>query len=433
MPIVRRRAISTIVFLSIFASAFLLLGAYQGNAQTAEELQQKINAQNDKIKQLELEIAANQRELDATSKQADSLKNSIKTLDLTKSNLLKKIEVTEDQISEKNLLIFGLAGDITEKSTTINNNELVIKKTLRNLSEEGNRNMLELLVEPDGLSKVWQTIETVKTFQQKVGDYTEKVRGDRTTLQTKKEQEQSLKADLVTLESELFDQKKIVEDNVKQKSSLLTQTKNQESNYKKIVADKIKLKDQFAQELDDYESKLKFILDPNSLPAKGVLSWPLDKILVTQFFGKTVAAQRLYSSGTHNGVDLNAAVGTPVKAMADGTVLGTGDTDLSCKGVSFGRWVFIKYNNGLSSTYGHLSLIKVNPGDVVRTGDIVGYSGNTGYSTGPHLHVSVYASAAVQVKTLPSKSCSGKVLTQPITATNGYLDPMIYLPPYTKK
>jgi predicted PurR-regulated permease PerM len=85
MPIVRRRAISTIVFLSIFASAFLLLGAYQGNAQTAEELQQKINAQNDKIKQLELEIAANQRELDATSKQADSLKNSINIQEISDS------------------------------------------------------------------------------------------------------------------------------------------------------------------------------------------------------------------------------------------------------------------------------------------------------------------------------------------------------------
>jgi murein DD-endopeptidase MepM/ murein hydrolase activator NlpD len=90
----------------------------------------------------------------------------------------------------------------------------------------------------------------------------------------------------------------------------------------------------------------------------------------------------------------------------------------------------MEHNNGLSSTYGHLSLIKVSRGQKIKKGDIVGYSGNTGYSTGPHLHVSVYVGSAVEVKTIPSKSCPGKTLTQPIAPTNAYLDPMKYLPPY---
>ncbi len=71
--------------------------------------------------------------------------------------------------------------------------------------------------------------------------------------------------------------------------------------------------------------------------------------------------------------------------MADGVVGGVGDTDVQCKGASFGKFVFIKYNNGLASTFGHLSLIKASKGQVVSRGDVVGYSGSTGYSTGTYL------------------------------------------------
>jgi murein DD-endopeptidase MepM/ murein hydrolase activator NlpD len=118
--------------------------------------------------------------------------------------------------------------------------------------------------------------------------------------------------------------------------------------------------------------------------------------------------------------------------MADGVVKGTGDTDLVCPGVSFGRFIFIEYSNGLSSTYGHLSLIKVREGQKVSRGEVVGYTGGTGRVTGPHLHVSVYASSsAVSVATVPSKSCPGKILKQPIAPTNAYLDPMYYLPLYS--
>ena len=87
-------------------------------------------------------------------------------------------------------------------------------------------------------------------------------------------------------------------------------------------------------------------------------------------------------SGTHNGVDFRATIGTPVKSAGNGVVEGVGDTDAVCAGASYGKWVFIRYDNGLASTYGHFSVISVKEGQRVKTGDVVGYSGNTGYSTG---------------------------------------------------
>ena len=143
---------------------------------------------------------------------------------------------------------------------------------------------------------------------------------------------------------------------------------------------------------------------------------------------KTVAAKKLYVSGSHNGVDFGAPVGTRVLAAASGKVIGTGDTDPVCPGASYGKWVLVRHTNGLTTVYGHLSAIASYEGQDVVQGQIIAYSGSTGYATGPHLHLSVFASNGVQVTSLVSKACAGRVYRIPIAAANAYLDPMLYLP-----
>jgi murein DD-endopeptidase MepM/ murein hydrolase activator NlpD len=129
----------------------------------------------------------------------------------------------------------------------------------------------------------------------------------------------------------------------------------------------------------------------------------------------------------HNGVDIRAGIGTPVKTALSGVVWGTGNTDIARGCYSYGKWILIKHANGLTTIYGHLSQIKVVAGDKVITGDVIGYSGNTGYSTGPHLHFGVYATQGVIMeKYSQSKSCKTVVL--PLADPKAYLNPMSYLP-----
>jgi len=208
------------------------------------------------------------------------------------------------------------------------------------------------------------------------------------------------------------------------------ETKNQEKTYQQILAQRKAEKDALDKELFDYESTLKYTLNPSLVPKTlgKLFSWPLDTVIITQLFGKTADSARLYVAGTHNGVDFGAKIGTPVKAIGDGVVAGVGDTDLTCKGASFGRWILIKFSNGLAATYGHLSVISVTEGQKVAVGDIVGYSGNTGYTTGPHLHISVYDANAVNPESRPSAACEGKIYRMPIAPVAAYLDPMVYFP-----
>jgi len=85
----------------------------------------------------------------------------------------------------------------------------------------------------------------------------------------------------------------------------------------------------------------------------------------------------------HQGTDVPLAVGTPVKAAFDGRVR------LSKRSSSFGNLVIIRHENGLETYYAHLSERKVESGDWVRAGDVIGLGGSTGRSSGPHLHFEV--------------------------------------------
>lgn len=85
----------------------------------------------------------------------------------------------------------------------------------------------------------------------------------------------------------------------------------------------------------------------------------------------------------HKGVDLAMPVGAPIHATADGTVA------MAERFGGYGLYVQIEHGGNLETRYGHMSRIAVAEGQQVRKGDVIGYVGSTGHSTGPHLHYEV--------------------------------------------
>jgi murein DD-endopeptidase MepM/ murein hydrolase activator NlpD len=399
------------------------------NAQTAREIQERIEEKDSAIEALEREIAAFQKEIEGLDQQQNSLSKSIKELDLTKKKLNADISVTQNKIDKTNLKIQNLSSDINTKEDSIANNQDAIRLGIRNISEFEETSLMETILSDNNLSSFWNNVDNIVTVREKIRENINKLEQVKSELVDTRKSTIDAKNELTALKAQLSDQRKIVEQNTAEKNKLLKQTQNSEANYQKLLKDRIVQRDAFEKELEDYEAQLQFILDPSKLPKGRVLSWPLAKIYITQMFGKTVASKRLYASGTHNGVDFRASTGTPVVAMADGKVLGVGDTDKTCVGASFGKFVFIEYTNGLSSTYGHLSLIKVKEGQNIKRGQVVAYSGNTGHSTGPHLHVSLYASQAVKMASRASVACEGRSYRLPVSPVNAYLNVLAYLPP----
>ncbi|WP_457622345.1 peptidoglycan DD-metalloendopeptidase family protein [Persephonella sp.] len=109
---------------------------------------------------------------------------------------------------------------------------------------------------------------------------------------------------------------------------------------------------------------------------------PLKKTVITSRFGyrkHPVTGNKDF----HPGVDLRAKIGTPVYATANGIVEYAGR-----KG-NYGKLIIIQHNYGFKTLYGHLSKIKVKTGQFVEKGQLIGYTGKTGFINGPHLHYEI--------------------------------------------
>ena len=117
---------------------------------------------------------------------------------------------------------------------------------------------------------------------------------------------------------------------------------------------------------------------------KALLKTPIDGARITSGFGMRQHPILGYSK-MHKGLDFGAATGTPIMAAGDGKVVFAGD-----KG-AYGRYVQLSHPNGFATAYAHMSRIAVKRGQAVRQGQVIGYVGTTGRSTGPHLHYEVMA------------------------------------------
>jgi peptidase M23-like protein len=161
--------------------------------------------------------------------------------------------------------------------------------------------------------------------------------------------------------------------------------------------------EQMSQELDGLKSEAalqeaslakltQYFEHRNSVQSATPGIWPMRGFITSEFGYRT---SPIYGSRQfHEGLDIANSVGTPVAATANGTVTETGYNS------GYGRFIKIQHGFGMVTLYGHLSKATVTEGQRVKKGEIIGASGNTGSSTGPHLHYEVWVNG---VPTNPRK------------------------------
>ncbi|MBN4050015.1 M23 family metallopeptidase [Nitrospira defluvii] len=141
------------------------------------------------------------------------------------------------------------------------------------------------------------------------------------------------------------------------------------------------LQSHVVQQDKSFQELEEVVHDRQSLWASTPSIWPTSGWL-TSSFGKRISpfSGRL---ANHNGIDIAARPGTPIIAPASGVV-----TYSKFNG-GFGRFLKLNHGYGVVTHYGHLSKVDVKVGQKVKRGDVIAYVGNTGLSTGPHLHYEV--------------------------------------------
>ncbi|MBP9710640.1 MAG: peptidoglycan DD-metalloendopeptidase family protein [Candidatus Pacebacteria bacterium] len=411
----------------ILAAFIVLAVASTGvvvHAQSSDDIQAEIDRNAGQVQKLKEEIQKLQTELNATNAQKQTLQTAVKSIDLNIQKLTKNISLTEAQIKAKDAEIHSISGNISNANGSIGNAREQIAGSLRELSFIDKRPLVLSMLAGASLSSIFDETDSLESLRSNLQLHIEDLSSLKVDLEVDKTDAEGKRREMASLNQRLASEKSSLAVARAEQNKLLDETKNKESSYQAQIAQKQAEQAAFERALFDLASKLQGDSSQAPSPQRGILRWPLDNVFVTQQFGKTVDASRLYQSGTHDGVDFRASVGTPIKAALSGTVYEINHGAVQyCQ---YGKWVLVKHNNGLTTLYAHLSNINVTKGQEVSTGEVLGYAGNTGYATGPHLHFTVYASEALSLKQYACKS--GSSVTIPIAPVNAYLNPLSYLP-----
>ena len=420
---ISERRSNLVVFLGI-ASLALAMTTSIAHASSSDDLKAQMQARQEEIKKLELEIAQYQSSLTVTQEEKDTLQRAIARHKTQIKKLEADIALTKKRLEQTEFLIGSLSQNIQEKEEAIARHREGLAETLRMMRARDETSYIAMLLGNNVLSEFFGELEALGRLEERVKDQLGDLSILKEELVSSREEAEEKGRDLKNFKEELDDRRVIAQDNKRKSDSLLKETKNKESVYQRLLAERETKRVKILDELAAIEDELRRLIDPSLLPskAKGILAWPIKEPFITQYFGLTDFATSygsdVYNGKGHNGIDFRASIGTPVYAAEDGLVKETGNTDNVCPGGSYGKWIIINHLNNLSTLYAHLSLIKVISSQSIKRGDLIGYSGRTGYITGPHLHFTVYASPTFR---LAQTIHCGKV------PAGGYIDPLDYL------
>ncbi len=397
-------------------------GTISVKATEEADLKNQIDQKNQEIQKLEEEIKQYQGNIADAENTAQTLKQEIARLNSQIKQLNSRINLTQKKISAKELEIKELGFNINDTKVLLADRQEKMTELLKNLSQTESENYFQIFFKYNDLSDFFNVIESNRELNQGIKQNFEDLKAAKAEFEDQKSKAESAKKDLAGLKSQLLIQKQIQQNNQEEKAGILKETKNQEVAYQKLLKDRELKRAEIAEEIRNIENQLQKKIDLGTLPTsgRGILSSPIDGGVVTQGFGYTSFSiyTDVYKNGFHNGIDFRAAVGTPIHAAESGVIRSTGNSDFICPHGSYGKWIVIEHPNHLATLYAHLSIVNISRGQTVSRGDIIGYSGNTGYATGPHLHFTVYDARTVEFR--QSRVCG-------VLPYGGYLNPLNYL------
>lgn len=383
-----------------------------------DKLTDELETKKEEIKRLEADTKKYKELIEQKRKEVDSLKKEIGILETEINKVGNDIKKTNVQIGATTLEIENTEAEIIHYENEIKNQKIVLSYLIADMYERTLDSNLEILLRNDNLSEYYNSQEYTNTVENNAKGTLDNLKDVKFNLEKTKAKLDNKKRELGDLKKTLQAQKEVLDDKKVEKDNLLATTQGKEKKYQQIKSELEKKQQDVQKELYELEDKIKKTFKPKNLPSpgSGILSWPVTNPVVTQDYGSTDNTgfkNPWYKF--HNGTDFRAPTGTPILAASDGTVIATGNNGK----FAYGKWILIKHNNGLSTLYGHLSQQSVSSGDTVKKEDIIGLSGSTGYSTGAHLHFTVYSSESVLI--IESSKGVGKV---PI---GDHYNPMLYL------
>lgn len=394
----------------------------------------------DSISDLEQQLQQLEQENQKYQKILDDTKSDIAEKEEYKSALVSKVQVLDEKIAVTREKISSLNDDIKEKQdaydkglSEVEDQFDALANRLRILYMSGNATDLEIIFGAKDFSDLIDKMELVKSLANSDKELISEIQTKLDELSTKKESLEADKKDLETqqasLKSDQDEFNKLISDNDEILKNLYASNSEAQNSLESaaLQSDEIeaKISEYYAAQKAAAEQAAKASQSSSSsgsssssssssssgssssgssssgssssgsssviVPSGSGFAWPTPGFvsLSSEWFED----REVYN---HGGIDIAGAgiMGTPVVAAADGTVVATNSScthnwgkSYSCGcGGGYGNYVMISHAGGKMTVYGHLTSLTVSSGQSVSRGQVIGYVGSTGNSTGPHLH-----------------------------------------------
>ncbi len=370
---------------------------------TDTSLQKKCKDDCEKIEKYE-------KIIEIKSKQLEVVSNQLGYINKEQAENQKALLETIKNLNTLSEKITALENSIEEKEKEIIYQKKMLSGLMQSYYDYDQQGILEILLLDNTLINPFGQMDYINQSGVKVSDLLNGIKKNQEELVSNQKELQGSYEQSDKLKNELQSDKYELQLSENQKQKILVETKTEKEKYEKLLSE-------IENEIYTLESAKS--VDYSKLPpAKGgYFNYPVSSVRITQGYGMTSFAKAgAYGGKPHNGIDFGISTGNNIFAVKSGKVVGVGNNGK----YAYGKWVAIDHGDGLLTLYGHLSSQLVSKGSKVKTGDKIGKSGNTGYSTGPHLHFSVFTSKSFE--TVESKYV--KSLMIPVGAS---INPMKYL------
>lgn len=366
----------------VLAVVFLASSAEPGMAVTWAD----VNDLKSEASSLDAEKKELQEKLDALADDKSEAINRKILLDQQIANTTAQIQNVEAQIDQYAALITQTQAELVEAQEKEEAQYELFCSRVRAMEERGTISYWSVLFKADSFTDLLSRLDIINEIMdsdQAVIDELEALQAEIETkmseLETSKAEEENAKAELVSKKNELDAQRK-------EANAVIQELSSNESETEAALSDLQAEQDALwaeAQRLSDQLVAQQAANGQSTESNPGGYIWPVDSRYITSTVGGRASPGGIGSTN-HKGTDIGRVGYTSsVYASKAGTVI------VSQYSSSYGNYVVISHGSGNTTLYAHMSSRKVSVGDYVNQGDVIGITGSTGNSTGPHLHFEV--------------------------------------------
>ncbi len=385
---------------ALLAALMLVTMPVEAKAASSSEIKQQIDTLKDKKADIQSEIDELKVQYNASYDDMASMVAQKNAIDQEMTLLNDKIETTNQQITAYGQLIADAQDNLEIAEKELAELSQQHRERIRAMEEQGTVSYWEVIFESSSFMALLDRLNMVEEINAADRRRIEQMRIVSDVVSATRESLETEKINLEDTRTQLAEDEAMLQQRRAESDELLHELEKKTDEYELLLEESEAKQEELMQEIAAKEKEYKqakyneelcrLALQGQNPPSDASWRTPVSGYTLTSAFGMrkhpVLGVVRM-----HNGIDMACSEGTPIYAARAGTV-----TAASYQAGGAGNYVSINHLDGFSSVYMHMTHYVVSRGQTVSQGQLIGYVGSTGISTGPHLHFGVsYAGAYV--------------------------------------